>query len=110
MEQSDLDLLHTAPPYHLQSLIKLRRLKGESGTLLPPTATIPEIAEHLFHPTTINEAIHSLNDSERLILNELVACGGRANSRDLALYLTSSNALTPAKGIETLSFIEPASG
>src|SRR5207302_9381134 len=92
MEQSDIDLLNTVPPYHLQTLAKLRRPKGQSGNipLLSPSTTIPEIAEHLFHPSTINEAIRSLNDTESLILLELVSCGGRANSRDLALYLTIS--------------------
>src|SRR6266581_602621 len=102
MEQSDIDLLSTVPPYHLQTLAKLRRPKGQSGNipLLSPSITIPEIAEHLFHPSTINEAIRSLNDTESLILHELVFCGGRANTRELALYLTSSGALNPMKGTE----------
>src|SRR5947209_20598884 len=30
MEQIDIDLLHTVPPYHLQSLVKLRRPKGQT--------------------------------------------------------------------------------
>src|SRR6266581_667079 len=62
MEQSDIDLLSTVPPYHLQTLAKLRRPKGQSGNipLLSPSTTIPEIAEHLFHPSTINEAIRRL--------------------------------------------------
>src|SRR5437588_2580684 len=98
MEQSDIDLLYTVPPYHLQTLAKLRRPKGQSGNIpLSPSTTIPEVAEHLFHPSTLNEAIRSLNDTESLILHELVSCGGRANSRDLALYLTSSGTLSFAK-------------
>ncbi|MFL5586899.1 MAG: helicase-associated domain-containing protein [Ktedonobacteraceae bacterium] len=111
MEQSDIDLLYTVPPYHLQTLAKLRRPKGQSGNipLLSPSITIPEIAEHLFHPSTINEAIRSLNDTESLILLELVSCGGRANSRDLALYLTSSGALNSAKENEPLSTSEQSS-
>src|SRR2546423_4239529 len=111
MEQSDIDLLYTVPPYHLQTLAKLRRPKGQSGNipLLSPSTTIPEIAEHLFHPSTINEAIRSLNDTESLILHELVSCGGRANSRDLALYLTSSGALNSAKENEPLSTSEQSS-
>ncbi len=111
MEQSDIDLLSTVPPYHLQTLAKLRRPKGQSGNipLLSPSITIPEIAEHLFHPSTINEAIRSLNDTESLILHELVFCGGRANSRDLALYLTSSGALSTAKENEPLSTTEQSS-
>ena len=46
MEQSDIDLLYTVPPYHLQTLAKLRRPKGQSGNipLLSPSTTIPEIA------------------------------------------------------------------
>src|SRR5437764_9915885 len=108
MEQSDIDLLYTVPPYHLQSLAKLRRPKGQSGNTPPlsSSSSIPEIAEYLFHPSTINEAMRSLNDSESLILFELVSCGGRANSRDLALYLTSSGALASAKGSEPLSASE----
>ena len=96
MEQSDIDLLYTVPPYHLQSLAKLRRSKGQSGNtpLLSSSSPIPEIAEYLFHPSTINEAMRSLNDTESLILFELVSCGGRANSRDLALYLTSNYQLS----------------
>ncbi|MFL5697917.1 MAG: helicase-associated domain-containing protein [Ktedonobacteraceae bacterium] len=111
MEQSDIDLLYTVPPYHLQTLAKLRRPKGQSGNipLLSPSITIPEIAEHLFHPSTINEAIRSLNDTESLILHELVSCGGRANSRDLALYLTSSGALNSAKENEPLPTSEQSS-
>ncbi len=111
MEQSDIDLLYTVPPYHLQALAKLRRPKGQSANipLLSPSITIPEIAEHLFHLSTINEAIRSLNDTESLILLELVSCGGRANSRDLALYLTSSGALNSAKENEPLSTGEQSS-
>src|SRR2546421_3989077 len=111
MEQSDIDLLYTVPPYHLQSLAKLRRPKGQSGNthLLSSSSPIPEIAEYLFHPSTINEAMRSLNDTESLILFELVSCGGRANSRDLALYLTSSGALASAKGSEPLSAGEQSS-
>src|ERR1700693_543487 len=94
MEQSDLDLLNTVPPYHLQSLVKLRRLsaatKGQGPGASAATITIPEIAQHLFEPATISEATRGLNETEGLILRELVACGGRANSRDLALYFTSN--------------------
>src|SRR3989440_6835988 len=111
MEQSDIDLLYTVPPYHVQTLAKLRRPKGQSGNipLLSPSATIPETAEHLFHPSTIDEAIRSLNDTESLILLELVSCGGRANSRDLALFLTSSGALNSAKENEPQSTSEQSS-
>ena len=94
MEQSDLDLLQAVPPYHLQALVKLRHVpvgsSGQSNDTHAKTSvsapTIPEIAAYLFETVTINEAVHGLNETEGLILRELVACGGRANSRDLALY------------------------
>src|SRR6266487_1308259 len=114
MEQCDLDLVLAVSPYHLQSLAKLWRLSasskgqdtvvtgatGASATTSPATTTIPEIAQHLFEAATISEAIRSLNESERLVLRELVACGGRANSRDLALYFSSIGVFTPLKGGE----------
>ncbi len=92
MEQSDVDLLHTVPPYHLQSLLKLRRPRGQATGILAITSTdsVSEAAQQLFQLHAIAEAISSLNDTESVILRELLACGGRANSRDLALYLTSS--------------------
>ncbi len=65
-----------------------------------------EVAQHLFQATTISEAIRGLNDAEKLILRELVACGGRANSRDLALYLSNSSTLYPVKGAEFSCIIE----
>ena len=108
MEQSDLDLLQTVPSYHLQSLAKARRMplsaKGQTSSPSPLSSspTLSEVAQHLFHPEVISEAILSLNDTEGLILRELVACGGRANSRDLALYLTSNGSLSAAKGSEAV--------
>ena len=109
MEQSDLNLLQNVPPYHLQAVIKSRQiaralsrpLLGEqTDTVLPDASsmTIPEVAQYLFNPSAIREAIRSLEEIERLMLRELVDCGGRANSRDLALYLTSKGLLNPAKG------------
>jgi hypothetical protein len=106
MEQSDLDLLHTVPPYHLQSLVKLRHMpmasKGQNSATSAKTsvsaATIPDIARYLFEPASIHEAIRGLNDTEGLILRELVACGGRANSRDLALYFAISGEVIAASG------------
>ncbi len=102
MEQSDVDLLHTVPPYHLQSLLKLRRPRGQASSSLAISSTdsLSEAAQQLFQPSSIAEAIASLNDTECLILHELVACGGRANSRDLALYLTSSHAASFGKGAD----------
>ncbi|MFL5625077.1 MAG: helicase-associated domain-containing protein [Ktedonobacteraceae bacterium] len=106
----DIDLLHTVPPYHLQSLLKLRRPRGQAASTLAISAanTLDEAAQQLFEPSSIQEAVRSINDTERLILHELVACGGRANSRDLALYLTSSQAFSAGKGLE-LPFNEQTS-
>ncbi|HJT59303.1 MAG TPA: helicase-associated domain-containing protein, partial [Ktedonobacteraceae bacterium] len=103
MEQSDLYLLQNVPPYHLQALVKTRRslvpLKDqhlESSTDLA-ASQLSEIAQHLFDPTAIRDALQGLSDTEALILRELVSCGGRANSRDLALYLTMAGLLEPPK-------------
>ncbi len=103
MEQSDLYLLQNVPPYHLQALVKTRRssfpLKEQQveSTADPASTNIPEIAHHLFDPRTIRDAIQSLSEIEALILRELVSCGGRANSRDLALYLTTAGLLNAPK-------------
>src|SRR5579863_817386 len=107
MEQSDIDLLQTVPAYHLQSLVRTRRLplsmkgsggsttttKTPTGNLSPASAPdVQEVASSLFKPAVISEALRSLGPEalrslgpvEQLLLRELVACGGRANSRDLA--------------------------
>ena len=120
MEQSDLDLLHTVPPYHLQSLVKLRHMpiasKGQNSATSAKTsvsaATIPDIAQYLFEPASVHEAIGGLNDMEGLILRELVACGGRANSRDLALYFAISGEVKAASegGGETAVITEHSGG
>ncbi len=117
MEQSDIDLLQTVPSYHLQSLVKTRRLpmvmKGQGSsttTTKTPTgnlsaASIPdvqEVAAFLFKSAVIGEALRSLGPVEQMLLRELVACGGRANSRDLAFYMTSSGLLAVGKGSEVL--------
>jgi hypothetical protein len=102
MEQSDLDLLQTAPAYHLQSLIKARKLPfsskdlGFSSTYASPSA-IADIAQHLFQPASILEAIQDLNDADLLLLRELVSCGARANSRDLALYFAKRGLFSALK-------------
>ncbi|HET9920230.1 MAG TPA: helicase-associated domain-containing protein [Ktedonobacteraceae bacterium] len=124
MEQSDLDLLQTVPPYHLQGVARTRRLplamKG-LASLSASTSTLTanevvEVAPHIFNTASIQEALRSLDDLETTILRELVACGGRANSRDLALYLTSSDgpgtdreASIPPSGMSTIASLgEPA--
>lgn len=121
MEQSDLDLLHTVPAYHLQSLVKTRRLpmvakgQGVNANAIPTTTAttgnlsaasmqdVQDVAASLFKPAAIGEALRSLNPIEHVLLRELVACGGRANSRDLALYMTSSGLLNTGKSPDTLS-------
>ena len=76
---------------------------GSTGTssVSSTSSTVIEVAQHLFNPAMIREAVRGLNDTEWAILGELVACGGRANSRDLALYLTSSGMLYSVKGSPT---------
>jgi hypothetical protein len=94
MEQSDLSLLQTVPPYHLQALVKARRLpysfKGQQINKLPDPSsmTITDIAQFLFDPPSCSDALRGLAEMEKSVLRELVACGGRANSRDLALYFS----------------------
>lgn len=100
MEQSDLSLLQSVPPYHLQAIVKARHLpysfKGQHINQLPDPSsmTITEIAQYLFAPTSCRDALGGLAEMERSILSELVACGGRANSRDLALYFGHLKVLT----------------
>src|SRR6266566_8165913 len=97
MEQSDLSLLQTVPPYHLQALVKARRLpysfKGQNMSKMPDPSsmTITEIAHYLFDPTSCSDTLRGLAGMEKAFLRELVACGGRANSRDLALYFSLLN-------------------
>ncbi|MDQ2717333.1 MAG: helicase-associated domain-containing protein [Chloroflexota bacterium] len=104
MEQSDLDLLHAVPPYHLQALAKLRRLplpvKGQNADIVDVTSATPiaDIARDLFEPSVITELLRDLSAPEQMILRELVLCGGRANSRDLALYFASSGLLNRTDG------------
>ncbi|HEX3640269.1 MAG TPA: hypothetical protein VHV10_03150, partial [Ktedonobacteraceae bacterium] len=109
MDQSDLDLLQAIPTYHLDSVVKTRRIPlspldsnkespagiSTSSSLSPET--LLELASHLFNPTSIAVMLQDLGEFETAILRELVACGGRANSRDLALYLTCVGQLTPSK-------------
>src|SRR5260370_39115677 len=85
MQQSDLYLLQTVPPYHLQALVKARHLaysfKGQNINAPSDSArTTAEIARLLFDASSCRDAIRSLNEIEQLILRELVACGGRAES------------------------------
>ncbi len=95
MEQNDLDFLQSVPPYHVQAIVKARHLsptkKAQSNDVSPgTTSALDEIASSLFAPTAIREALAALSDLEARLLRELVRCGGRANSRDLALYMSYS--------------------
>jgi Helicase conserved C-terminal domain len=94
MNQNDLSLLQTAPPYHLQAIVKARRLpvfvRGQNidKKIDPSSMTVSEIAQYLFDPTSCIDTLKGLTEMEQSILHELIACGGRANSRDLALYFS----------------------
>src|SRR5205814_9160291 len=94
MNQNDLLLLQTAPPYHLQAIVKARRLpvsvNGQNVNKPNDSSsmTITEIAQYLFDPTSCIDTLSGLAETEKSILQELIACGGRANSRDLALYFS----------------------
>src|SRR5258707_12285274 len=87
MEQSDLYLLQTVPPYHLQALVKARHLaysfKGQNINAPSDSArTTAEIARLLLDASSCRDAIRGLSEIEQLILRELVACGARAHTRD----------------------------
>jgi hypothetical protein len=94
MDQSDLLLLQAVPPYHLQAIVKARRLpaslKGQNINEPPDPSsmTIAEIAQYLFDPASCIATLSSLTEMEKSILRELITCGRRANSRDLALYFS----------------------
>ncbi len=92
MEASDLYLLQNVPPYHLQAVAKARHLP-QAQKSSPDPLNPAEIGEALFDLEACRTVIRDLGELETRILNELVACGGRANSRDLALYFTSAQLL-----------------
>ncbi len=98
MEQSDVELLQTAPEYHLQTVLKGRLTRDQQS---PATTALPteplEVAQYLLNRPDLVRVIRSLDAPEAYILRELVACGGRANSRDLALYLTNGDVLAAVK-------------
>src|SRR5689334_17094288 len=114
MEQSDIDLLQTVPPYHLQVIVKARGLEPLRPVLNEDFAdnvstsrlsssssasaqTLADTARLLFDDATLKEVMGALGELDTLILRELIASGGRANSRDLALYFQSADLLTPTK-------------
>ena len=98
MEQSDVELLQTAPEYHLQMVLKGRLTRDQQS---PATTALPtepiEVAQYLLNRPDLVRILRGLDAPEAYILRELVACGGRANSRDLALYLANANVLVVAK-------------
>ncbi len=103
MEQSDLYLLQHVPSYHLQAVSRTRHLSlpvpaqgtkstGDSSLIDP--GKVRDLGEQLFDPTACREVIRGLEAPDLLILQELTSCGGRANSRDLALYMSSTSPAT----------------
>src|SRR5436305_5152321 len=110
MEQSDIELLQTVSAYHLQTVVKARNLPlsvkvPHSGLSTIPSASSSiansEIAQDLVVSDSLLAALVELSGIEVLILRELVACRGRANSRDLALYFTISDLLNTTKKTNT---------
>lgn len=102
MEQSDLDLLQMVPSYHVQAVVKTRLGVSFRGQSNDSSSSLTAIAESLFEPASVQKAMQHLSELEHLILRELVSCGGRANSRDLALYFTCSGLLNPARKSEQI--------
>jgi hypothetical protein len=115
MDQNDLELLQTVPLYHLQLIAKARRLPqssrifstGAAPMELSTTASTPvllEVAHYVLNTDSMSEMLQDLSELEILLLRELVSCGGRTNSRDLALYAHCAGLLDSA---DTSSNHEP---
>ncbi len=111
MEQSDVELLQTAPEHHLQTVLKGRLTRDQQS---PSTTALPteplKVAQYLLNRPDLVRVIRSLNAPEASVLRELVACGGRANSRDLALYLTYGDVLAAVKQEAVPALAEPRHG
>ncbi|GER88404.1 hypothetical protein KDW_25660 [Dictyobacter vulcani] len=112
MDQNDLELLQTLPLYHLQAMIKARHITvaphvfhGHSSstdqTATVSTPVVLEVARYLFDASSIEEFLDELSALEVVLLQELISCGGRANSRDLALYAQTAGLLDAEKKDET---------
>jgi hypothetical protein len=109
MDQNDLDLLQTVPLYYLQTVAKMRHMPLSSSALnalAAPSMNAPasssptlvlEVAQYLLNTASIREVLQDLGVLETLILRELVLCGGRTNSRDLALYFLNAGLLADDK-------------
>jgi hypothetical protein len=113
MEQSDLYLLQHVPPYHLQAISKARQIAlpvSTPGAASIGDSALAELGEQLFDPAACREIVRGLDATDLTILRELTACGGRANSRDLALYLSSAGLVAAGKSRpEAISTSIPAS-
>ncbi|GHO44743.1 helicase-associated domain-containing protein [Ktedonospora formicarum] len=103
MKQSDLDLLRTIPIYHLHTIARMRQVTLTGATPgintnadASESAELDEIARQLFEPETLHTLLQNLSEHEQAIIQELLNCGGRANSRDLALYFNSAG-LVPSR-------------
>ncbi|HTI14382.1 MAG TPA: helicase-associated domain-containing protein [Dictyobacter sp.] len=105
MEQSDLDLLRLVPVHHLQAIARTRHASNSAQAFLSgassdnssvaiPDAVIMEIARSIFAEDTIRDRLCELDDVAAAVLREFVYCGGRANSRDVALFLSYAGQLS----------------
>jgi hypothetical protein len=111
MEQSDLDVLQTVPLYHLQTVARVRRLpqviqilnaEMTANSAAPLSASsVIGIAPYLYDAHALSDLLTGLSTDETLLLREIVSCGGRANSRDLALYFERCIGQTPAMDEES---------
>jgi len=76
MEQSDVELLQTAPEYHLQTVLKGRLTRDQQS---PATTALPteplEVAQYLLNRPDLVRILRGLDAPEAHILRELVACG-----------------------------------
>jgi hypothetical protein len=106
MKQGDIDLLQTVPLSHLLTLARVRqsplleKLLEITDPHALPSELLEQLAGQLFDASELRSLLQGLSQLERLILDELDACGGRANSRDLALYLSASGQLKRPAGRE----------
>ncbi|MGH2478278.1 MAG: helicase-associated domain-containing protein, partial [Ktedonobacteraceae bacterium] len=113
MEQNDFLLLQTVPSYHVQAIARIRldaqTVTGKSAESPPDPTTLDlaALAEYLFDPRACHEALRALDDAESCVLRELVACGGRANSRDLALYFSSADSPLAVSAAQEQTYSTP---
>jgi Helicase conserved C-terminal domain len=114
MEQSDLDLLQLVPLYHLQAVVKTRRIPvplktqvGDTPSSPSTPANLAEIARFLFDEEMLTPLLTEMNKVEIAILQELISCGGRANSRDLALYLSQAGIFPSPQRLDPSPAHEP---